>query len=145
MVDQSTISSLACGQRIVSVANHDEEKGRISITSSQGPTRDGRQKPDIAAPGTDILAAKGFSEDGKHWVRMSGTSMASPYVAGAIGLMLAANPQLTGAQVTGILKRTAQPLPGADFNWRDDAGSGAIDEDTCLAEATGMLSRQDVT
>ena len=60
-VDTSTVSSLACGQRIVSVANLDEQRRRINITSSQGPTRDGRQKPDIAAPGTDILAANGFS------------------------------------------------------------------------------------
>ena len=56
---------------------------------------------------------------------MSGTSMASPFVAGVVGLMLAVNPQLTGAQIGGIIKRTAQPLPGADFTWRNDAGSGA--------------------
>ena len=59
-VDTSTVSTLACGQRIVSVANLDEQRRRINITSSQGPTRDGRQKPDIAAPGTDIVAANGF-------------------------------------------------------------------------------------
>jgi subtilisin family serine protease len=145
MVDRSTISSLACGQRIVAVANLNEAGRRISVTSSQGPTRDGRQKPDVAAPGTDILAAKGFSPGEERWVQMSGTSMASPYTAGVIGLMLAANPQLTGAQITGILKRTAQPLPGADFNWRDDAGSGVIDEQASIEEATAMLARKDVT
>jgi subtilisin family serine protease len=145
MVDRSTISSLACGQRIVAVANLDEAGRRISFTSSQGPTRDGRQKPDIAAAGTAILAAKGFGAGPERWVEMSGTSMSSPYVAGVIGLMLAANPQLSGAQITGILKRTAHPLPGADFNWRDDAGSGVIDENACIAEATAMLARRNVT
>jgi hypothetical protein len=57
-VDASTVSTLACGQRTVAVANLDEEGRRINITSSQGPTRDGRQKPDIAAPGTGIVRAR---------------------------------------------------------------------------------------
>jgi subtilisin family serine protease len=143
-VDSSTVSSLACGQRIVSVANLDESKRQIAITSSQGPTRDNRQKPDIAAPGTDIVAARGFSHDSP-WVSMSGTSMASPYVAGVAGLMLAANPALTSAQIAGIIKRTARPLPGRDFSWRNDAGSGRLDPDGCIAEATAMLVHKDVT
>jgi subtilisin family serine protease len=133
---------MACGRWIISVANYDESDGRIHTTSSQGPTRDGREKPDVAAPGTDIVAARGF---GGGWVAMSGTSMASPYVAGVIGLMLGANPQLTGAQINGILKRTARPLPGADFSWADDAGSGAIDAAACVVEATAMLTRKDLT
>lgn len=143
-VDRSTISSLACGQRIVAVANLDERNRCIAITSSQGPTRDGRSKPDVAAPGTAIVAAKGFAEPDE-WVAMSGTSMASPFTAGVIGMMLAVNPQLTGAQVTGILKRTARPLPGADFAWRDDAGAGVIDPEACIVEAAAMLARTDVT
>lgn len=143
-VDASTVSSLACGQRIVSVANLDEQGRRINVTSSQGPTRDGRQKPEIAAPGTDIIAAKGFAQNGR-WVAMSGTSMASPFVAGVVGLMLAANPGLTGAQVGGIIKRTAKPLPGNDFSWRNDAGAGSIDPGRCVEEATAMLAREDVT
>ncbi len=49
--------------------------------------------------------------------------------------MLAVNPRLTAAQIGGILRRTARPLPGADFTWRDDAGAGEIDEARCLDEA----------
>jgi subtilisin family serine protease len=143
-VDTSTVSSLACGQRIVSVANLDGERRRINITSSQGPTRDGRQKPDIAAPGTDIAAANGFDAVDR-WIGMSGTSMASPYVAGVVALMLAANPALTGAQIGGIIQRSAQPLPGGDFSWRDDAGSGTIDPSRCVEQALAMRSREDVT
>jgi subtilisin family serine protease len=139
-VDRSTVSSLACGQRIVSVANLHEAGRQIAVTSSQGPTRDGRQKPEIAAPGTDVVAASAFT--GEHqWIGMSGTSMASPFVAGVIGLMLAINPNLTGAQIGGVIKRTAQPLPGSDFSWRGDAGFGVIDPKACLAEATTMTKR----
>ena len=71
--------------------------------------------------------------------------MASPHVAGVVGLMLALSPRLTSAQIGGILKRTARPLPGADFTWRDDAGAGEIDEERCLAEAALVGQRQDRT
>jgi subtilisin family serine protease len=144
MIDRSTISTLACGRRIVAVANLDEQSRQISITSSQGPTRDGREKPDLAAPGTDVVAAKGFA-GANEWIAMSGTSMASPYVAGVVGLMLAVNPELTGAQVTGILKRTAKPLPGAGFDWGDAAGFGQIDGKAAVAEAAAMRNRTDIT
>ncbi len=59
-VDNSTISTLACGQRVVAVANLDEARRRIAITSSQGPTRDGREKPDVAAPGTGHRRGQGL-------------------------------------------------------------------------------------
>src|SRR3954468_13904443 len=144
MIDKSTISTLACARRIVAVANLDEQSRRISISSSQGPTRDGREKPDLAAPGTGIVAARGFAGPGE-WIAMSGTSMASPYVTGVVGLMLAVNSQLTGAQITGILKRTANPLPGASFDWRDDAGFGLIDGAAAINEAATVCNRTDIT
>ena len=134
-VDTHSISSLACGHRVIAVANLDTAAGRINITSSQGPTRDKRYKPDIAAAGTNIVAAKGFSLDKDSWVSMTGTSMASPYVTGVIGLMLAANPELTAAQCSGILQRTARPLPGDSYEWRDDAGFGQVDPQAAVEEA----------
>jgi subtilisin family serine protease len=143
-VDNSSVSSLACGHRVVSVANFDEQNERIHITSSQGPTRDGRQKPEITAPGSDIVAANGFDPE-EPWVSMTGTSMASPYVAGVIGLMFAMEPKLTAAQIAGIVHRTAKPLPGADFTWQDDAGFGRIDSAACLKEAALINQRRDLT
>lgn len=144
-VDESSVSSLACGRFIISVANLDEPADRINITSSQGPTRDGRFKPDIAAPGTKISAAKGFSEDGNAWISMTGTSMAAPYVCGVAGLMLGIEKTLTSAQIEGIMKRTAQPLPGATFAWKNDAGFGRIDARRCLMEAASAHARKDRT
>jgi hypothetical protein len=143
-VDDTSISSLACGNYIISVANLDEVKGGIHITSSQGPTRDGRQKPDIAAPGTDIIAANGFNP-AEPWISMTGTSMASPYVAGVIGLMLSAEPQLTAAQICAILCRTAKPLAEAGFKWCNDAGYGQLDAAACLAEIARLKERKDRT
>lgn len=142
-VDASSVSALACGQRVVSVANLDEARRSAHITSSQGPTRDGRPKPDIVAPGTDILAANGFGDPAEPWIPMTGTSMASPYVAGVVGLMLAVEPTLTAAQILGILRATAQPLPGGTFKWVNDCGFGEIRPEACLKEAGRIRIRSD--
>jgi subtilisin family serine protease len=119
---------------VISVGNCEEMAERINRSSSQGPTRDGRYKPEIAAPGTDVVAARGFAPPDRLWIGMSGTSMASPYVAGVAAQMLAREPRLTAAQIVGIMRRTAQPLPGSDYRWQDAAGFGLIQPDACLAE-----------
>lgn len=145
-VDNSSVSSLACGNHIISVANLDEDQNQIYISSSQGPTRDGRNKPEVAAPGTDIVAANGFDDhDKRPWVMMTGTSMASPYVAGTVGLMLAADPQLTGSQIAAIIRRTAEPLKPNGYDWQDNAGFGRINSTACLEEVEQMRRKEDKT
>jgi subtilisin family serine protease len=100
--------------------------------SSAGPTRDGRMKPDIAAPGQGIASALSADADegrdmivvdGKH-VIMQGTSMSSPHVTGAVALMLqAANGTLDAAQVRDYLGQTARTddftsrVPNYDFGY----------------------------
>ena len=49
-------------------------------------------------------------------------------------LMLGIQPNLTAAQIAGILQRTSRPLPGADFAWAHDAGFGRIDPKAALEE-----------
>jgi len=144
LVDRYTISSLGCANRVIAVANLDETRNRISVSSSQGPTRDERQKPDVAAPGTGIVAAKGFADRGDDWLALSGTSMASPFVAGVVGLMLATEPRLTAAQIEAIVRGTASPLPGASFEWSNDAGFGVIDPKACLLETERVRIRKDL-
>lgn len=131
--DNSTLSSLACGPQVIGVANLDEARELLNVTSSQGPTRDGRLKPEIAAPGTGIIAACGFDPNTK-WIEMTGTSMASPYVTGVAGLMLSLAPQLTAAQIDGIIQRTSRPLPGSSYEWHNGTGFGVIDPPACLRE-----------
>lgn len=144
LVDDTTVSSLGCANRIITVANYDEAGNRINISSSQGPTRDGRPKPDVAAPGTNIVAAKGFADEADRWLALTGTSMASPYVTGVVGLMLAIEPRLTAAQIEAIVRRTARPLPGASFDWTNDAGFGVIHPDDCLEEVQLVNERKDL-
>lgn len=141
-VDSHTISSLACGHRVIAVANLDDVKQQIHASSSQGPTRDGRCKPEIAAPGTNVTAANGFGEPTEPWISMTGTSMASPYVTGVIGLMMAANRELTAAQCVGILQRTARPLAGASYKWVNDVGFGRLDAEAAISEARMINTRQ---
>jgi subtilisin family serine protease len=135
------ISSLACAERILSVANIDMGRNEAHVTSSRGPTRDGRAKPDIGADGTDVTAAGAF-DPRRPWIQMTGTSMASPYVCGVAALMLAIAPRLTSAQILGIMRSTSAPLAGHDFQWRNDTGFGAIDAGDCVKEAANYARMQ---
>jgi subtilisin family serine protease len=134
-IDSHSVSSLACAREVIAVGNADLANERINPSSSEGPTWDGRPKPDIVAPGTDIVAAQGFAgiEERDRWVSMTGTSMASPFVTGVAAEMLAREPRLTSTQILGIMRRTAQPLPGSDYSWHNDAGFGVIEADKCLS------------
>lgn len=90
--------------------------GTVASYSSQGPTRDGRLKPDLIAPGTWIAAAKSdqlsicaefVHEDGVH-VFDSGTSMSAAHVAGAAALLLSVDDSLRADDVRDLLTSTAR-------------------------------------
>ncbi len=91
--------------------------------SSRGYTADNRMKPDICAPGTYITAPK--ANTSSSYVSFSGTSMATPFTAGVIALMLDANPNLSPSQIRNILTTTSQDWGpnGQDI----DYGYGKID------------------
>ncbi len=71
----------------------------VSYFSSRGPTADGRQKPDVVAPGEKIVSAHaGYRlDDPASWmVEMSGTSMAAPHVAGLLAGFLSVRREFIG-------------------------------------------------
>ena len=129
------LTGIACASRVLTVANLDVGNEVIHWTSAKGPTRDGRQKPEIAAPGTDMVGANGFDPSNPLWVSMTGSSVAAAYTAGVAGLMLACEPRLSARDIAEIVTRTARPLPGGDFGWHDDAGFGCLDPENCLHES----------
>jgi len=87
--------------------------GEIAPFSSRGPTRDGRTKPDMSAPGLFIAAARSAdippsSNDPDQYHRvLAGTSMAAPHIAGVVALMLQYNPRLTSERIRAILTEGA--------------------------------------
>lgn len=112
-----------------------DEAGQLAYFSSIGPvTVDGSQrvKPDIVAPGVEVLSAM----PGNTYGKMSGTSMAGPHVAGVVALMWSANPALIGNIELSeqILRQTAQPYqgnlpncPAADQTPSAAVGYGMVD------------------
>ena len=87
--------------------------------SSSGPTRDGRVKPDLTAPGDGIVAARstrhGDAPGTSGHARMRGTSCASPQVAGTVALMFDAAPRpLAIGETRTLLLRSCAPLAGSD-------------------------------
>lgn len=118
--------------------------GRSSPFSSLGPTRDGRWKPDISAPGQYVTAALADQSELSSWeerafvnqrmLTIEGTSMSAPVITGVIALMLQKKPALTLEEVRTILRETARhdehTGPG---NWNPAYGFGKVDVVAALA------------
>lgn len=125
-----TIGSISCGHETIVVGSYDAHKASVPISffSSAGPTRDGREKPEVSAPGHDVLAA--HSRTGTGVVRKSGTSMAAPAVAGIVALILAEATarglSLSSAQLRALLMHTARRNPPAGTRWDPRYGHGRI-------------------
>ncbi len=111
------------------MASYDATKKGFPISwfSSEGPTRDGRKKPEIAAPGSNILAANSTTK--KERILMSGTSMAAPAVTGSIALVFAAaaarNKSLTIDQLRDIITKKGRITPPEKV-WDPRFGFGRI-------------------
>jgi serine protease AprX len=112
-----------------------QQDDTIAPWSSYGATQDGYVKPDIVAPGRYIVAplassgctlAKLFPDrivDGSY-IRMSGTSMAAPVVAGLAALAFQAHPEWTNDQLKWLLLRTATPLGTTTTTSSTDPATG---------------------
>ncbi|HEX9815721.1 MAG TPA: S8 family serine peptidase, partial [Candidatus Thermoplasmatota archaeon] len=101
----------------------------LSGYSSRGPTQDGRIKPDLVAPGQSVTAASNGTGNG--YITMSGTSMASPFAAGVAALVLAADPELSPAQVRDVMASTT-----------DDWGPEGVDIDYGAGRLNALLAVQ---
>lgn len=129
--NQNGISEPSCADQVISVAAYATQYatnsgslvgGALANFSSRGPRYDGAMKPDIAAPGVAIASAvssftdanytsvgnTSFNNTTYHFAKFSGTSMASPMVAGVVALMLEANPYLSASQIKEIIMTTAR-------------------------------------
>ncbi len=98
----------------------------IADFSSRGPRwGDYGMKPDVSAPGVDILAAKaGGSAESGWYQSMSGTSMATPHVAGAAAILLQEHPTWSAQDVKNALMSTSRKL--TDYT-SYQVGAGRVD------------------
>jgi len=112
----------------------------VCYFSSLGPTRDGRQKPDIAAPGALVVSALSSSSyatipfvvdeyPGKYkYIAMMGTSMAAPVVTGITALLLSIEKTLKPQDIINYLKTysTASPYDSNGKSWDPAWGFGML-------------------
>ncbi|SOC37672.1 S8 family peptidase [Salinicoccus kekensis] len=129
----STIGTPAINPFIITVGAVDDQDtversdDAIADYSSRGPTIDAFVKPDIYAPGTDIISLRSPGSHSEmelveqiideHYIQMSGTSMATPIVAGVIALMLEASPNLSPNDIKSILQMTGEPAFGKQWGY----------------------------
>ncbi len=119
--------------------------GALSDFSSRGPTRHGLLKPDIAAPGQYVTAAlasdshylkgkpyRGLHHPSREYLSLQGTSMATPFVAGVIALLLERRPHLTPEDVAMRLRVTARRDRVTGRVWNPGFGHGCIDVEAFL-------------
>lgn len=147
--------------------NWGEAPGTWTPFSSTGPTIGGLPKPDIAAPGLNVITSlssyyleehpvdeKPNTMDVAHidvngrtypWGAMSGTSMSTPAVAGAIALWLEAKPTLTKDDIMGVLERTSKhPEPELSYP-NNRYGYGEIDVYRGLLDILGATGIKEIS
>ncbi len=139
------IGEPACAERCIAVAAHNADgpttEGMLAGFSSRGPVIDGRRKPEISAPGVNVVSSISSYSDQAYtavmtysyasrkyiWAKMSGTSMSGPAVTGIVALMLQADPTLTVDQIKQYLCSSA----------RNDGQTGPLHERDSMSDAWG--------
>lgn len=139
----------------------DRSDDGVTGFSNEGPRDDDgdadhkdEMKPNVVAPGDGIISADGDPRltDGNDYTQASGTSMATPHVAGCAALVLQANPSLTPLAVRTILENTADHFVPSDKgpfrtyalstdpNYDPGSGMGSVDVYAAIKEALNSTS-----
>lgn len=142
----STLGTIANGYRTFVCGAYEQwlEHRPVAEFSSSGPTRDGRIKPDILAPGVAVLGARSTTiaeQPGlARLTRMSGTSMAAPHVAGTVAALFSIIPRkLPVSETRALLLGTLDP---ADTDDLDRSGRGYLNISAALAAGHRVASEQ---
>lgn len=130
--DLRTINTPGISPNVVTIGNLDDkgteelDDDLLSDSSSRGPTIDNLMKPDLLAPGTNITSLR----VGRGYRSLSGTSMATPMVTGAVAQMYQKWPTLKPDQVKRLLRSNARAL-GFQSGY---AGAGALNMENVFDE-----------
>ncbi|WP_091575088.1 S8 family peptidase [Actinokineospora alba] len=121
-----TVSSPASADAALAVGAVDGDDALASF-SGRGPRiHDAALKPEIVAPGVNIMAARSrhsFGKPQEKYRELSGTSMATPHVAGAAAILAQRHPEWTGTQLKAALMASAMPIEAGNY----DQGAGRVD------------------
>lgn len=124
-----TISPLGASRQVITVGCHEggyfgDREHLCENYSSRGPSPYAMKKPDVVAPGTDIISCNaGIEKRGRYfrnaYIKKSGTSMATPIVSGGIALLLQKYPYYTNEQAKQKLLYTSRDLkePWSKQGW----------------------------
>ncbi|GGM22415.1 peptidase [Streptomyces fumigatiscleroticus] len=139
---EESVSAPGAADAALTVAST-TKRDTLSSFSSRGP-RAGNfgLKPEISAPGEDITAARapGAFPDApgdSDYVTLSGTSMATPHVAGAAAILAGEHPDWTGQQIKAALTGSATVLKGVDVFGN---GAGRLDVARAAAQPVRALT-----
>ncbi|MET9854533.1 S8 family serine peptidase [Streptomyces sp. NPDC006450] len=144
-----SISAPGAAASALTVAATDKQDQLASFSSTGPLAYSGGMKPDIAAPGVDITAARSqeMTDGGQGLYRtISGTSMATPHVVGAAAILAQQHPGWTGAQLKEHLMSTAKGLDGGYSPY--EVGAGRLDVAAAVrttVRGTGSLFFGDYT
>jgi serine protease AprX len=125
---ERTIATPGVSPKVITVGASDDND-KVADFSSRGPTVDGYEKPDVVAPGVNIIAGRSKNTAlgrviDDYYVELSGTSMATPFAAGVSLLMLEARKDLKPDEIKAALENSALDLKTGNDNVE---GEGRID------------------
>ncbi len=126
-IDNSrTVSSPGTADLGIAVGSVDDSLNSVSSSSGRGPRVDGAVRPIVVAPGVAITAARNSLTS--LWTIKSGTSMASPHVAGLLALVLQASSSADSWEAYSAIVEGAGGLDGSHYDEppRPDMGYGAV-------------------
>ena len=114
--DPGSVTAPGCSKKIITVGSSDMLSGKRAV-SGRGPTFECVCKPDLVAPGKNIMACSPGA--GNLYSMKSGTSMSTPLVSGAIALALEKDPLLTNLEVKMMLRESTEDmgLPRNQQGW----------------------------
>ncbi len=128
--DAITLTTPGTARQAITVAScNNDAPAAVSAFSGRGPTRDGRNKPELVAPGEGITSTGAGAGYGKPRVsarrQMSGTSMSAPHVTGVVARLLSRQNYLFAQEIREILvESAARSEPGP---WDRNQGYGEVD------------------
>jgi serine protease AprX len=150
---EDTLSTHASDPWVIAVGSG-TKSGDLSDFSGRGVAGDFYKHIDIVAPGSDINSTRAIATPlpaagplldttnptyHAYYAGMSGTSMATPFVAGTVALLLEANPDLSPDQIEQILVETATPMPAYGYHV---VGGGYIDVFDAVERAANTAGKR---